>query len=91
MDDNLSNKEFAGVNVGETRVSAADDGRLSPDHSPDQATDILWTLLSVRNWERLTIECGWPQAHYVETLKALARRILVVDQPPTRRANSEVV
>ena len=53
------------------------DGVLSLDHSPSQATDILWTLLSVRNWEQLTIECGWPQERYIETLKSLARRIFV--------------
>jgi len=54
------------------------DKMLSPDHSPTQATDILWTILSVRNWEQLTIECGWPQERYIETLKSLARRIFVV-------------
>ena len=56
------------------------DGTLSPDHTPDQATDILWTMLSVRNWEQLTIECGWPQARYIETHKSLARRIFVVER-----------
>ena len=55
------------------------DNVLSPDHSPDQATDILWTMLSVRNWEQLTIECGWPQERYISTLKLLARRLFVVD------------
>lgn len=55
------------------------DNMLLPVHPPDQATDILWTLLSVRNWEQLTIECGWPQERYIETLKSLARRIFVMD------------
>ncbi len=55
------------------------DNMLSPDHSPNQATDILWTMLSVRNWEQLTIECAWPQEKYIETLKSLARRIFVVE------------
>ncbi len=57
------------------------DNRLSPDHSPDQATDILWTMLSVRNWEQLTIACGWRQERYIETLKSLARRIFVAEAP----------
>ena len=52
---------------------------LSPEHSPKQATDILWTMLSVRNWEQLTIDCGWSQKKYVATLKSLARRIFVVE------------
>jgi AcrR family transcriptional regulator len=55
------------------------DNKLLPGHSPDQATDILWTMLSVRNWEQLTIECGWSQEHYIETLKSLARRIFVAE------------
>ncbi len=46
---------------------------LSSDHSPEQATDILWTLLSVRNWEQLTRDCGWSQERYIETLKSLGR------------------
>ena len=64
----------------EAAISALnDDNRLLPAHSPDQATDILWTMLSVRNWEQLTIECGWPQKKYIETLKSLARRIFVAE------------
>ena len=57
-----------------------DDNRLLPAHSLDQATDILWTMLSVRNWEQLTIECGWPQKKYIETLKSLARHIFVAEE-----------
>ncbi len=56
------------------------DKLLSQDHAPDQATDILWTLLSVRNWEQLTMECGWSQDRYIETMKALARRIFVAPE-----------
>ena len=55
------------------------DKMLSPDYSPVEATDILWTMLSVRNWEHLCIECDWPQKKYIENLKALARRILVAE------------
>ncbi len=55
------------------------DNMLSPDHSPNQATDILWTMLSVRTWEQLTIECGWPQERYIDTLKSLARRNFVME------------
>ncbi len=55
------------------------DKMLSPAHSPNEATDILWMMLSVRNWEQLTIECGWPQDRYIKKCKALARRIFVAD------------
>lgn len=64
----------------EAAINSLDgDNVLSPDHSPNQATDILWTMLSVRNWELLTIECGWPQEKYIDTLKSLARRIFVAE------------
>ena len=38
-----------------------DDGKLTPEYSVKQATDILWTLLSVRNWEQYRQECRWSQ------------------------------
>jgi len=57
-----------------------EDKMLSPRHSPQEATDLLWTLLSVRNWEQLTIECGWSQKKYADTLQLLARRLFVADK-----------
>ncbi len=55
------------------------DNRLSADFSVRQATEILWTLLSVRNWEQMTIQCGWSNSKYVKTQKLLARKILVAE------------
>ena len=55
------------------------DGTLASAYPPDQATDLLWTMLSVRNWEQLTVTCGWPQARYVKTLKSAARRLFVAE------------
>jgi AcrR family transcriptional regulator len=53
------------------------DGRLTPAMSPEAATDLLWTLLSVRNWDRLVQECGWSQARYIQEMQRLARAALV--------------
>jgi AcrR family transcriptional regulator len=53
------------------------DGVLSPENSVKEATDILWSLLSVQTWEQLTRECGWSQRHYVNTMKELAKKMLV--------------
>ena len=53
------------------------DGTLTPGLSPAEATDLLWTLLSVRNWDRLVQECGWPQARYIREMQRLARAALV--------------
>jgi len=55
------------------------DGRLAPEHTIQQATDILWTLLSVRNWEQFTVDCGWSLEKYNETTKLLVHRIFVVE------------
>lgn len=53
------------------------DGVLTGSYIPDEATDMLWTLLSVRTWEQLTIECGWSQQAYIERLQEMARRLLI--------------
>lgn len=60
-------------------AALAKDGVLTPDYSPDQATDILWALLSVRTWEHFTQESGWPQTRYADTMKRMAVRVLIVD------------
>jgi hypothetical protein len=53
------------------------DGRLTPDFTSAQASDVLWSLLSIETWARLTRECGWPQKRYIATLKAMAQKQLV--------------
>jgi len=55
----------------------ASDNMLVAEYSTEQATDILWTMLSVKNWEQLTQDCGWKQQKYIETLKLMARQLLV--------------
>lgn len=55
------------------------DGKLVADLSRAHCTDLLWTILSVRNWEQLVQECGWSQADYIQELKRSARRILVAE------------
>jgi len=54
----------------------AADGTLRPDLTTDAAADLLWTLLSVRNWEQLTRHVGWSQDDYIERIKDLAVRAL---------------
>jgi len=52
----------------------ARDGVLRTHLTADQSADLLWTLLSVRNWESLTQDCDWPQEEYIRQTKMLARR-----------------
>lgn len=54
-----------------------DDGVLAREHSVNEATDILCSLLSVHTWEQLTQECGWSQRHYVDTTQKIAIKVLV--------------
>ena len=52
------------------------DGDLRSDLTEDTATDLLWTILSVRNWEALTQTCGWTQDAYLAEIKRLSRDAL---------------
>lgn len=49
---------------------------LSGSVDRTSATDMLWTLLSVRNWENLVQACDWDQAQYIQGMKALSRAYL---------------
>ncbi len=48
------------------------DGYLKEGITKITGVDLLWTLLSVENWERLVLECGWSQSEYEQTLKKIA-------------------
>ncbi|HEX2909167.1 MAG TPA: TetR/AcrR family transcriptional regulator [Chloroflexia bacterium] len=50
------------------------DGSLAPEWSVKEATDYLWTMLSIQNWELLTRGCGWTNSQYVSWLQNIARR-----------------
>lgn len=53
------------------------DGDLTPNYTKRQATDVLWMLMSVENWERLRLECGWSQKAYVNEMQRLAQAMLL--------------
>ncbi len=52
---------------------------LLPEWNTRQAVDIMYTLLSIRNWEMLRLECGWSQERYVRGLLHTLQRSLLVD------------
>lgn len=54
-----------------------EDGSLAAGWTPQTATDALWTLLLVPNWEALTIDCDWSTKQYVDEMKTIARRTFV--------------
>ena len=53
------------------------DGLLDPKFSRDEAIDLMWTMLSVHNWEQLTVECGWPTSQYIDSMQTLLKRALL--------------
>jgi AcrR family transcriptional regulator len=53
------------------------DGMLAPEWSRDVAVDLMWTMLSIRNWEQLTTECGWSTNQYVSRMQKLLKRTLM--------------
>ena len=57
------------------------DGTLASGWTRPKATDLLWTMLSVRNWEDLALECGWSSQQYIRCMKTLAIRTFV-ESPP---------
>jgi len=55
----------------------ATDGDLTTGMTREEATDWLWMLLAVRNWEQLCRECGWSQERYVEVMQQTAASVLI--------------
>lgn len=53
------------------------DGALGPDLTEEVATDLLWALLSVENWEQLVRDCGWSQDDYETRISRLAEAALL--------------
>lgn len=53
------------------------DGVLTPGWSVEEAGEMLWSLLSIGNWENLTLERGWPVERYVDRMQELCRRVFV--------------
>ena len=53
------------------------EGLLSSEWSVDEAVALMWTMLSIENWERLTIECGWTVDEYVEMIGRALKKILL--------------
>jgi AcrR family transcriptional regulator len=55
------------------------DGDLAPELSAKDATDLLWGLLSVRNWEQWRFGARWSQKKYLAMVQRLAERALIAE------------
>jgi hypothetical protein len=54
----------------------ADEGVLREGLRTDVATDLLWSITSLRMWEDLVIERKWKAAEYEAHITSLLLRIL---------------
>ena len=73
-----TNREQAVREGCEAAVNALSrDGDLTPRLSPKEATDLLWVLLSVENWAKLTRECGWNQETYLKHMQDISQQVLL--------------
>jgi AcrR family transcriptional regulator len=61
-------------------AALARDGRLRADLTEKKATDLLWTLLSVRVWEHLVRDCGWSDLAYRTEITRQARAALLAPE-----------
>jgi AcrR family transcriptional regulator len=52
------------------------EGVLRPGISQETATDLLWSITSLRTWEDLVLERGWTAAQYEEGVTQLLRDAL---------------
>jgi AcrR family transcriptional regulator len=53
------------------------EGTLAPGWTPKKATDVLWTMLLVPNWENLIDECDWSTKEYVRWMSFAAEQTFV--------------
>ncbi len=65
--------------LAEMMESVRDEGRLDPDWQVPEASDYLWTVISVQSWDLLVGDCGWPPERATATLKQAARKLLLAD------------
>jgi AcrR family transcriptional regulator len=55
------------------------EGLLSPEWTVDEAVDLMWTMLSIENWEKLTIDCDWPIHQYVKRMQLMITKALIYE------------
>jgi len=53
------------------------ESKLVTTWSNKQAADMFWTLISIQNWEQLTIECGWSTEQYINCMKKLLKSTFI--------------
>ncbi len=50
---------------------------LAPEWTEKEATEMFMAMISVQNWEQLTVERGWSTKQFVDQTKVLLKRTFV--------------
>lgn len=53
------------------------ENQLSAEWTVEEAAELLWMLISVRNWEVLRIELGWSNTKYIQHMQTLVRKVFL--------------
>jgi hypothetical protein len=61
----------------ETLFGLVEEGRLAPELEVSTATDLLWTLASVRVWEDLVMNRRWSSDRYRAQIRRTIRGALL--------------
>jgi hypothetical protein len=66
------------IDACQETIGALDrEGFLASEWSRKEAIEMFYTMLSINNWEQLTIECGWSTPQYIDWKKTLSKRTFV--------------
>ena len=53
------------------------EGILASGWSRQEAIEMFWTMISVSNWEQLTIDCDWSTELYISRMKTLLKNTFI--------------
>lgn len=71
---------FLRMGCGRIVKTLHSEGKLAPGWGLEEAEEMLWTNLSVRNWEQLTIDCGWSVDRYIHWMQHMLRSAFVREE-----------
>jgi len=56
------------------------EGVLDSTWSEQEAIDMFLTIISIHNWEQLTIESGWSTERYIKCIKIVLKRTFITSE-----------
>jgi AcrR family transcriptional regulator len=69
------------LNACQETIAALDrEGKLAPEWTPQEAIEMLYTMLSIQNWEQLIIERGRSPQQYIDWMTTVSKRTFVDKQ-----------